>query len=91
MPREPAQLDLPDGWTCSIELRNCVDGGCAGTAELRQGREVRCLLVVALLPSREAVLERIRFRVDHFIQDWNKRLEDSGRTETAGGERFELV
>jgi len=82
MPREPAQFELPDEWTCSIELRNCVDGGCAGTAEMRQGREVRCLLVVAMLPSREEALERMRFRADHFIRDWSKRLGISNATRT---------
>lgn len=63
-------FDLPEGWTCSMDLKEAPEGTYAGKAELRQGRVQRCVFVVAQQPSREAALERVRFRARYFVDEW---------------------
>jgi len=64
------QLDLPPDWSCRLELQQTADGAYAGKAELREGAAQRCVLVIAQQPSREAALERLKFRAEYFIQEW---------------------
>lgn len=79
LPNETQALNLPTGWTCWLELKN-DDGMCSGKAELREGRETRCVLVLAQKPTREEVLSRLQQRADHFIEEWQARIAtDSAR------------
>lgn len=79
LPNETQALNLPAGWTCWLELKN-DDGMCSGKAELREGRETRCVLVLAQKPTREEVLSRLQQRADHFIEEWQPRIAtDSAR------------
>lgn len=77
-------LDLPDGWTCWLELNQNNEGTCYGKAELRQGRETRCVFVLAQQSTRQAVLERLQFRADHFIDEWHGRSLDGPEPRTTG-------
>ena len=79
LPNETQALNLPTGWTCWLGLKN-DDGMCSGKAELREGRETRCVLVLAQKPTREEVLSRLQQRADYFIEEWQARIAtDSAR------------
>ena len=71
-------FDLPEGWTCWVDLKEAPEGTYTGKAELRQGREQRCVFVLAQQPSREAALERVRFRAKFFVDEWVTRPQNSG-------------
>ena len=77
MPDEPSPFDLPDDWSCIVELVDAPDGASSGKAELQELRQTRCVFVVTRQPSREAALERLKFRAHHFIEEW-----DHGRVGT---------
>jgi hypothetical protein len=66
-------LNLPEGWSCWVELQQTLEGAYFGKAELRQGYTQRCVLVIAQQLTREAVLERLKCRAEHFILEWNSR------------------
>jgi len=68
-----ANLGLPEGWSCWLELQQTAEGAYAGKAELREGAAQRCVLVISQQPSREAALERLKFRAEYFIQEWAVR------------------
>lgn len=68
-----SDFDLPEGWTCQVDLKKAPEGTYAGKAELRQGRVQRCVFVLAQQPSREAALERVRFRARFFVDEWMTR------------------
>lgn len=70
---ETSNIDLPVGWTCWLELKD-EDGACSGKAELREGREIRCVLVLAQKPTREEVLRRLQLRAARFIDEWQARI-----------------
>ena len=65
-------LNLPEGWSCWVELQT-LEGAYFGKAELRQGNTQRCILVIAQQLTREAALERLKCRAEHFIQEWSDR------------------
>ena len=67
------ELDLPEGWTCWVELTQEPEGFCAGKAELRQGNTQRCVLVVTQQATREAAIECMKFRAARFIEEWSTR------------------
>lgn len=71
--KEVPDLDLPPGWSCWLELKD-DEGACSGKAELREGRETRCVFVLAQTPTREEVLSRLQLRADHFINEWRARI-----------------
>lgn len=71
-------LDLPAGWSCWLELQPSSEGTYSGKAELREGSEPRCVLVIAQQPSREAVIERLKFRADYFVGEWRLRQGGEG-------------
>lgn len=71
-------LDLPEGWSCWFELQQSAEGACSGKAELREGNEPRCVLVIAQQPTREAVIERLKFRADYFVGEWRMRQREGG-------------
>ncbi|EJL71925.1 hypothetical protein ACCC97_18840 [Variovorax sp. Varisp85] len=73
MTHEFSDFDLPEGWTCQVDLKKAPEGTYAGKAELRQGRVQRCVFVLAQQPSREAALERVRFRARFFVDEWMTR------------------
>lgn len=83
MHKETPEIHLPEGWTCWLELQD-DDGTCSGKAELREGRETRCVLVLAQQPTREEVLRRLQLRADHFIRDWQVRLSRESTSPAAG-------
>ncbi|WP_143072686.1 MULTISPECIES: hypothetical protein [unclassified Variovorax] len=67
-------LDLPAGWHCDVVLTQNFEGAVSGKAELRQGREARCVFVIAQQGSREAAQARLQFRIDHFVREWEARV-----------------
>lgn len=71
-------IDLPEGWSCWLELQQSPEGAYSGKAELREGHERRCVLVIAQQPTREAVIERLRFRADYFVGEWRMRQREGG-------------
>ncbi|WPG38343.1 hypothetical protein [Variovorax sp. EBFNA2] len=71
-------LDLPAGWSCWLELQQSSEGTCSGKAELREGHEPRCVLIIAQQPNREAVIERLKFRADYFVGEWRMRQREDG-------------
>ena len=73
MPASLLDITLPEGWTCWVELQQTLEGDYFGKAEIRQGNSQRCVLVIAQQLTREAVLERVTYRAEHFIQEWNGR------------------
>uniref|UniRef100_UPI000D37E1C0 hypothetical protein n=1 Tax=unclassified Variovorax TaxID=663243 RepID=UPI000D37E1C0 len=73
MTPERPDFDLPEGWTCWVELTQAPEGTFGGKAELRQGRVQRCVFVLAQQPTREAALERVKFRARHFVDEWASR------------------
>jgi len=73
MSDEIPKIELPQGWDCRVELKPDSDGALAATAQLLQGREVRCVFVLAKQPSRDAALQRIAERADKFISEWKVR------------------
>lgn len=66
-------LDLPEGWSCWLELQQSPEGAYSGKAELREGNDPRCVLVIAQQPNREALIERLKFRADYFVGEWRMR------------------
>lgn len=66
-------INLPAGWQCDVALTQNADGAFFGKAELRQGREARCVFVIAQQPSREAARARLQLRAGHLIQEWEAR------------------
>jgi hypothetical protein len=73
MSQETTDFELPEGWTCWVDLEQAPEGTFAGKAELRQGRVQRCVFVLAQQPSREAALERVKFRARYFVDEWMTR------------------
>ncbi|MDQ0083851.1 hypothetical protein J2W35_004217 [Variovorax boronicumulans] len=73
MTQDPVDFNLPEGWTCRLDLKETLEGTYAGKAELRQGRVQRCVFVLTQQPSREAALERVRFRARYFVDEWTTR------------------
>lgn len=67
-------LDLPEGWSSSVELELTTEGVYAGRAELRHEFTQCCVLVVTQQPTREAALECMKFRAARFVEEWNSRL-----------------
>ncbi|WP_369656270.1 hypothetical protein [Variovorax sp. V213] len=67
-------FDLPEGWSCSVELELTTEGVYAGRAELRHEFTQCCVLVVTQQPTREAALECMKSRAARFVEEWNTRL-----------------
>ncbi|SDI77316.1 hypothetical protein [Variovorax sp. OV700] len=67
-------FDLPEGWSCSVELELTTEGVYAGRAELRHEFTQCCVLVVTQQPTCEAALECMKFRAARFVEEWNSRL-----------------
>ncbi|WP_143094003.1 MULTISPECIES: hypothetical protein [unclassified Variovorax] len=57
MSTELKAIDLPEGWTCLLELKQLPDGAFSGKAELRQRRRTRCVLVLTQCATQEAALD----------------------------------
>jgi hypothetical protein len=66
-------LDLPEGWSCSVELQQTPEGAYVGKAALRQGHTQRCVLVIAQQLTQEAAITRMKYQAGQFIEDWNSR------------------
>jgi len=69
MSAEATTINLPEGWTCSLELRRGLDGTFGGRAELLQGHSVRCVLMLTQRPTRDAAIEQFQRRMESFIAD----------------------
>lgn len=67
MSTELKAIDLPEGWTCLLELKQMPDGTFSGKADLRQGRRTRCVLVLTQCPSRDAALDLFQLRAHNYI------------------------
>jgi hypothetical protein len=67
-------FDLPEGWSCAVELELAVEGVYAGRAELRHELTQCCVLVVTQQPTREAALQCMKFQAARFVEEWNSRL-----------------
>ena len=74
MTASPMDLDLPEGWSSSVELELTAEGAYAGRAELRHEFTQCCVLVVTQQPTRDAALECMKFRAARFVEEWNSRL-----------------
>jgi hypothetical protein len=81
MTQDPADFNLPEGWTCRVDLEETLEGTYTGKAELRQGRVQRCVFVLTQQPSRDAALERVRFRARYFVDEWTTRRRRGDRGE----------
>ncbi|WP_307642371.1 hypothetical protein [Variovorax paradoxus] len=66
-------LDMQAGWGCSAELDLTADGVYDGRAELWHEGARCCVILITRQPSRDATLERVKFWVAHFIEDWSTR------------------
>lgn len=67
MSTELKAIDLPEGWTCLLELKQMPDGTFSGKAELRRGRRTRCVLVLTQCPTRDAALDLFQSRAQNYI------------------------
>lgn len=67
MGTELRAIDLPEGWTCLLELQQAPDGTFSGKAELRHGRRTRCVLVLTQCPTRQAALDLFQLRARSYI------------------------
>lgn len=77
MSNKVPEFDLPDGWSCRVELKSDTEGTFGGKAELLQGRTTRCVLVLAQQPTRETALDRMRARAGAFIAEWETRPREA--------------
>jgi hypothetical protein len=73
MPAASMDIDLPEGWSCSVALEISLDGAYAARAELRHEITQCCVLLVTQQPTREAALECMKARAFRFIEEWNAR------------------
>lgn len=73
MSTDDPDLGLPATWQCGLQLKRNAEGTYAGKAELRHGREIVCVFVIAQQPTKEAALSRLKFRAEHFISEWETR------------------
>ena len=69
MSAEATAINLPEGWTCSLELKRGLEGTFGGRAELLQGRSVRCVLILTQCPTRDAAIEQFQRRMESSIAD----------------------
>jgi hypothetical protein len=70
------EFGLPDGWTGSVELQKSADGCFAGKAELREGRDARCVFVLTQQPTREAAYARAKVHAEQFVAEWALRQRE---------------
>lgn len=73
MSAEATTINLPEGWTCSLELKRGLEGTFGGRAELLQGHSVRCVLMLTQCPTRDAAIEQFQRRMESFIADQTVR------------------
>ncbi len=67
MSTELKAIDLPEGWTCLLQLKQMPDSTFSGKAELHQGRHTRCVLVLTQCATREAALGLFQLRAQNYI------------------------
>lgn len=69
---DTARLDIevPEGWTCWIELTRTPSGTYAGIAELNLRGVHRCALVITQQLSWDAARDRATLRAGHFVKQW---------------------
>ena len=63
-------IDVPEGWTCWVELTRTPKGTYAGFAQLSLCGIPRCALVITQQLSWDSAVERATTRADHFVRQW---------------------
>lgn len=85
--QQPQQGDacavLPAGWRLDLKLGPDAVGEFGGVAEVWEGAEMRCRLVLTLCgQDRAAAVARVNKRVEDWVSDWLARPH-SGSTDFA--------
>lgn len=62
-------VDLPDGWSSRIDIKQTSSGRYAGVAELNLRGLKRGVLVFMQQPTLEAALQRVRLRASQFARE----------------------
>lgn len=62
-------VELPDGWTSRIDIKQTANGRYAGVAELSLQGLKWGVLVFMQQPSLEAALARVRLRASQFARE----------------------
>lgn len=62
-------VELPDGWSGKIDIRQTAGGRYAGVAEFSLGGLQRGVLVFMQQPSHDAALARVRLRASQFARE----------------------
>lgn len=69
-----AQPILPPGWRLDLKLGPDAAGELSGVAELWQGPDMRCRLVLARYgKDRAAAVARVNARVEYWVSEWLAR------------------
>ena len=76
--QQPQQADaspmLPPGWRLELKLGPDSQGELGGVAEVWQGPEMRCRLVITRYgQDRAAAIARINARVEYWLSEWLSR------------------
>jgi hypothetical protein len=75
------QPTLPPGWCLDLKIAPDAEGELGGVAELWQGEELRCRLVLTRYGrDRAAAVQRVHARVEYWLSEWSSRTH-TGDTE----------
>lgn len=75
-------LDVPEGWSCWMELTRTPDGSYSGVADLALRGVHRCYLVITRQRSRDEAVQRATVRADHYVRQWPPQPSASARKES---------
>jgi len=71
---DAASARLPAGWRLALALAPDADGELGGTAELWQGGQMRCRVVIARYGTDRAAAEaRVHARIEYWLAEWLAR------------------
>lgn len=68
-PQQQLLVDLPDGWSSRVDIKQTTNGCYAGVAELSLRGLKWGTLVFMQQPSLEAALARVRLRASQFARE----------------------
>ena len=72
---------LPTGWRLDMKLGADAQGELGGVAELWEGQDLRCRLVLTRYgQDRAAALQRVNSRIAYWLSEWQARPH-TGSTE----------
>jgi hypothetical protein len=79
--RQDAQPALPPGWRLDMKLGPDAEGELSGVAELWEGPDLRCRLVLTRYgQDRTAAMQRVHSRIAYWLSEWQSRPH-TGSTE----------